>query len=351
MNLFVKDEVDKIINENIKEEEHKFICKICGMYSKTSDRIKYHILRQHALYLRYNLLYKPIPLVSTQPWIDVEYNLEQKLSGSSSDDITKNIKDSYQKIVDTINSLYKLFVVRKGKREINAETIGIENKSLNYAYWINKKYIDENFRECVPYNSEYQKKIDTGKIPIGGLSIPKLKKTDIVFEVRFNRIWTIKYMKKGDKVTFLLRFIDGGFKGLECDSISWAPTKGKLTYGYSPLDFIIDRALLYELEKIINFTYSSGQDRNIQAVLIEGNSPMIFISLNYLTIKYPIDERIKLFLEAPEIEKRCFQPLDLYEGLINTIKYYKNLKNKDDITKRWVLLVDKLLTKYHLKIT
>ena len=349
MNLFVKDEVAKIINENIKEEEHKFICKICGMYSKTSDRTKYHILRQHALYLRYNLLYKPIPLVSTQPWIDVEYNLEQKISGSSSDDITKNIKDSYQKIVDTINSLYKLFVVRKGKREINAETIGIENKSLNYAYWINKKYIDENFRECVPYNSEYQKKIDAGKIPIGGLSIPKLKKTDIVFEVMFNRIWTIKYMKRGDKVTFLLRFIDGGFKGLECDSISWAHTKGKLTYGYSPLDFIIDRALLYELKKVLNFTHSAG--RNIQAVLIEGNNPMILTAHDSLMIKYPIEKRIELFLEAPEIEKRCFQLLDLDGGLKQTIKYYKNLKNKDDITERWVSLVDKILTSHHLKIT
>lgn len=351
MNLFVKDEVAKIINEGIKEEKHKFICKICGMYSKTSDRIKSHILMQHALYLRYNLLYESIPPVATQPWIDVEYNLALNISGLSSNDIITNTNNFTQKILYTTQSLKKLLVVRKEKHDINAETIAVKNSLLHYAYWLNKKYINENFRECIPYNSEDQKKIDVGKIPIGGPSMPKLEKNDILYEVGFNRIWTVKHVTEGNKINFLLRFRDGGFQGLEYGSKFLAPVHEKLIYGYSPLDFIIDRALLYELEKVINFTHSSGSGRNIQVVLIEGNSPMIFIALDYLTIKYPIDERIKLFLKAPEIEKRCFQLLDLDGGLINTIKHYKNLKNKDDITKHWVLLVDKLLTKYHLKIT
>ncbi len=361
-----KGELEKVIDSNIYKENGKFICKFCGMKGNTADEAKMHLLMSHPLYLKYEIIYKQIPQTAILPWIDIRYDFTYRLEsfvhihgGEAENDINEKIKSI---LLNRLTSIKKFLLVNISKNNIDAFQIGIKNDFFKYIYWIKKTYyksipwiskqygkdyniywLDENYR----INKNFRSSMP-GEIPLRSLQFSSIKKEDKLSLTAFNRQIDISYYINKNKLNVILRPKDVT-PGLSMGAVHFSKgtKKENKGYGYSPIDFITDSLLLCEAERVFDQRLDI---REISDIAVENNKPFITATFNCLTIKYPVEKRFKLLLESPEIEERCFKPIDFADDLVSMIKYYKRLKNKDKLTKNWLSLVDKLVSKYRIKV-
>lgn len=365
------DELMSIIDSSIHNLDDKFVCKLCGMLGNSMDNVRNHLLIKHPLHLRYTLMYKRIPQIAVKPWIHIKYNFTYRMESfiniqNKINLDTININNEVEsEILNRLKSVKKFVLIRVAKNEIDSFQIGIKNDFFGYIYWINKTYFKEIQWIKKQYSRDYEiywldknfrinknfKGSMPGEIPLMSLYYPKIKKEDKLSLIGFNRVIQINYwINKKEKeidITLIPKSITPGLRIQEEAYFSKSKKKENKGYGYSPIDFITDSLLLCEADR--NFD-EKLDIREVSDITIEKNKPFIVVMLNKLTIKYPVEERIKLLLEYPEIEERCFRPIDFQNSLMDIIRYYKNSENKNKTTKNWLFLVDKLINRYKISL-
>ncbi|EET90483.1 MAG: hypothetical protein LVQ97_02880 [Candidatus Micrarchaeales archaeon] len=153
-----------------------------------------------------------------------------------------------------------------------------------------------------------------------------------------HRIANVKSSIVNKKVEFLIRFRERSIQELR------DPTYGLLLdpiFGYSPIDFILDKQKFVELDKAlceqfgipyIFLPVTTGKFNKQGEPIIE------FRVKTFFTSHRVIDE-LELYSKCPEIAESCFPN----KGIVNFIKLDETRIKQD---KKWLRAVDNLLDKY-----
>jgi uncharacterized C2H2 Zn-finger protein len=310
MGLF--DRFKEVDNFVTKPSDDLFKCNICDMLSKDRQAMRKHVTGFHNEYIVYKHKYKKIPEIATATWINVYYVLTYPIAKDLSDtQINQFIGLMMKSISNIITSITKVVV---GER-----VVGYFNPTIG--------------KSSVLFNDQTKK----GMV-----------------EYSFHRIPTIKYVKsqKDTKqmVEFLIRFREGGREGQMLDNytVHNLPVykNEKLTYGYSPLDFISDAGLFIELNKALIYYFKiQGNSKPIFAISFnENDEPCVLQQLsNILFMKNRVIDRINLMKTAPEIDEAVFK-MKIKDVIEFEENYVKKNKGKDtEMVKEWLNAVDKLI--------
>ena len=125
------------------------------------------------------------------------------------------------------------------------------------------------------------------------------------------------------------------------EEIKLAPIKKgqKVIYGYSPVDFIKDKEMLFELDKhLTEYFRIIDQESLLTLYFNKKGEPIWRIKLGCLFFDYNMKDRIKLKSQCPKIHDNCFGDLDEFISMLKKLKpKHKKMNNK-----KWLKEVDKL---------
>ncbi|MCL5007182.1 MAG: hypothetical protein M1164_00680 [Candidatus Marsarchaeota archaeon] len=344
MGLFNRLKTDKLkeIDEFISEpSEGLFKCNICGMLSKDQLAMRKHVIGFHKEYVVYKHKYKKISEMATATWINIYYRILYILPFNWSDkQIEVAVSANKSFIMNIIGSIQRV--------TINGKTIGCINPILG----VNPLFNSTTFSGKKAYS--LLDPINSNAFLVSKEVFESLEKGN-VSQYTFHRVFTIRStILNGNQkiIKFLIRFREGGRNG------QWIGDKKKytskissterLTYGYSPLDFIPDINMFIELDKTLTKSFNIQGDFRAPTVAIffnEKKEPYIQtrIGMN-LYVEHRVVDRIKLAKEAPEIEKKCFGDKGLDDFIEFEKNYVKKNKGKDTETiKEWLGKVDNLM--------
>lgn len=339
MSLFNRfKEVDEFITELPRG---LFKCSICGMLSKNQQALRKHVTEFHTEYIVYKHKYKKIPEIATTTWINVYYRILFTPPKEWSDErinlhlyLTRTQTLPY--IIDSIKKISS-----------NGKFIGYANPILGVNPLFNStpsggRHMYDLFD---PLSSNF--------FPVSREVFESLEKGD-VSQYTFHRVYTVKGTPLNDnqrQVEFLIRFREGGREGRRLEdqkayTREISPTE-KLTYGYSPLDFIPDVNMFIELDKAIMkaFNIVDFKFPTVSVFFNDNGEPCVQARIGgTLYLEYLIIDRIKLAKEASEIEKACFTDKGLNDFIEFEKNYVKENRGKDaEKVKEWLNKVDKLV--------
>lgn len=317
-----------------------FKCNICGMLSKNQQSMQNHVAGFHSEYVFYKRKYGKIPDIATTTWINIYYRILYMPP--------LNWSDKQVELAASTNKGFIMNVTRSIRRVvIDGKTIGYVNPVLG---------VNPLFNSPPLYGRRAYILLD----PINGNTFPVSREVfesiskGTALEYPFRRVHTVKSTPlNGNQklVEFLIRFREGGWNGLRLEdkkirTKEILPTE-RITYGYSPLDFIPDANMFIELDKALTkaFNIVDFKFTTVTVFFDETGEPCVQARIGgTLYVEHRIVDRIKLAKEAPEIEKACFGD----KGLTDFIEFEKNYveknKGKDTETiKEWLNAVNKLM--------
>ncbi len=317
-----------------------FKCNICGMLSKDQQAMRKHVTEFHNEYVVYKHKYKTIPDIATTTWINIYYRILYMPP--------LNWSDKQVELAVSANKSFIMNVIGSIRRVvIDGKTIGYINPFLG----VNPLFNSTTFYGRRAYG--LLNPINGNAFPISREVYESIKK-GTAFEYPFHRVYTVKStLLNGNQklVEFLIRFREGGWNGLrlkdkKIHNKEISPTE-RITYGYSPLEFIPDVNMFIELDKALTkaFNIVDFKFTTVKVFFDENSEPCVQARIGgTLYVEHRIVDRIKLAKEAPEIEKACFTD----KGLDDFIKFEKNYvkknKGKDTETiKEWLNEVNKIM--------
>ena len=339
MGLFDRfKEVDEFI---AKLPKGLFKCNVCGMLSKNQLAMREHVIGFHKEYVVYKNKYKKIPEIATATWISIYYRiLFTPPKEWSNERINSHLyltrTQTLPYIIDSIKKIYS-----------DEKFIGYANPILGVNPLFNSTPSSDRHMHGLfdPFSRNF--------FPVPREVFESLEKGN-GSQYTFHRVYTVKGTPLNDnqmQVEFLIRFREGGWEGRRLEdqkayTKEISPTE-KLTYGYSPLDFIPDANMFIELDKALTkaFNIVDFKAATVKVFFNENGEPCVQARIGgTLYLEHRIIDRIKLTKEAPEIEKACFTD----KGLDDFIKFEKNYvkknKGKDTETiKEWLNEVNKIM--------
>lgn len=294
-------------------EKDKYKCKICSMQSLDEDQMLKHIGFIHPEYLKYSDTEGKLPKVATSTWINAYYKFFfMPPKNWTPKQIEENVGFTRMILTNLVGSI--------NRYEIENEPVGYINPAIGKTAIITHKRWDKGSR------------------------------------FTFRRVFTVKgSLSETEGIPeYLIRFREGGREGIDVNDQKVRgkdiTPKDKLTYGYSPIDFIADRGLFLELDKAICAHFHMPHNYNETRALPKFNEkgePIIEARLDNFFISHRVADRLTLHNECPEIEQACFPD----KGMFDFIDYCRNnIKNQDasgaKYMTKWLKSVDKLLKKY-----
>lgn len=338
MGLFNRSkEIDEFIT---KLPDSLFKCNICGMLSKNQQSMRNHVAGFHNEYVFYKRKYGKIPDIATTTWINIYYRILYMPP--------LNWSDKQVELAASTNKGFIMNVTRSIRRVvIDGKTIGYVNPVLG----VNPLFNSTTFSGRRAYGL-----LDpNGNTFLVSKEVFESISRGTVLEYPFSRVYTVKStLLNGNQklVEFLIRFREGGRNGLRLEdkkirTKEILPTE-RITYGYSPLDFIPDANMFIELDKALTKSFNIQGDFRSPTVAVffnEKKEPCIQTRIGgTLYVEHRIVDRIKLAQEVPEIEKKCFGDKGLDDFIEFERNYVKKNKGKDTETiKEWLSKVDNLM--------
>ena len=325
--------ISKLSNDSFK-------CNICGMLSKNQQSMRNHVAGFHSEYLFYKRKYGRIPDIATTTWINIYYRIlympplnwsdkQVELAASANKGFIMNIMGNIRRVV------------------IGGKTIGYVNPVLGVNPLFNSPplYVRRAYGLLDP----------NGNIFLVSREVFESISRGTALEYPFRRVQTVKSTPlNGNQklVEFLIRFREGGWNGLRLEdkkirNKEISPTE-RITYGYSPLEFIPDANMFIELDKALTkaFNIVDFKFTTVTVFFDETGEPCVQARIGgTLYVEHRIVDRIKLAKEAPEIEKACFPDKGLNDFIEFERNYVKNNEGSQGIEniKKWLNAVDNLI--------
>ena len=226
-----------------------FKCNICGMLSKDQQAMRKHVTEFHNEYVVYKHKYKTIPEIATATWINIYYRILYTPP--------LNWSDKQIEVAASANKSFIMNIIRSIRQvTIDEKTMGYINPILGVNPLFNSTPSSDRHMYGLldPFSGNL--------FPVSGGAFESLEKGN-VSQYTFHRVFTIKSTPLNEnqkQVEFLIRFREGDRNGLRLEDKKIhnkeIPSTERITYGYSPLDFIPDANMFIELDKALTKAFN-----------------------------------------------------------------------------------------------